>query len=74
MRRIIELSLLFLAFSITNIGLSATGLAQQTADQDNVINKSVDLVSVYFTVRDDKKQLARSTTLRGNVRASITAM
>src|SRR5215469_13840408 len=58
MRRIIELSLLFLAFSITNIGLSATALAQQNADQDNVIKKSVDVVSVYFTVRDNKKQLA----------------
>jgi VWFA-related protein len=58
MRRIIELSLLFLAFSTINIGVSVIGLAQQSADQDNVIKKSVDLVSVYFTVRDNKKQLA----------------
>ena len=58
MRRMMEVTLLFLAFSITNIGLSANALAQQTADQDNVIKKSVDLVSVYFTVRDNKKQLA----------------
>jgi VWFA-related protein len=57
MRRAIEVSLLILAFSILNIGLSATGYAQDAA-QDNVIKKSVDLVSVYFTVRDNKKQLA----------------
>jgi VWFA-related protein len=58
MRRAIEVSLLILAFSILNIGLSATGFAQDAAGQDNLIKKSVDLVSVYFTVRDNKKQLA----------------
>jgi Ca-activated chloride channel homolog len=58
MRRAIEVSLLVSAFSILNIGLSATGFAQDAAGQDNVIKKSVDLVSVYFTVRDNKKQLA----------------
>ena len=58
MRRVIELSLLVLAFSILNIGISATGFAQDEPSQDNVIRKSVDLVSVYFTVRDHKKQLA----------------
>jgi len=50
-----EVSLVVLAFSMLNIGLSA---AQDRADQDNVIKKDVDLVSVYFTVRDSKKGLA----------------
>ena len=58
MRRAIEVALLILAFSILNVGLSATGFAQDTAAPDNVIKKDVDLVSVYFTVRDNKKQLA----------------
>jgi Ca-activated chloride channel homolog len=57
MHRAMEVSLLVLAFSIINIGLSATSFAQDAAGQDNVIKKSVDLVSVYFTVRDNKKQL-----------------
>ena len=55
MRRTMQASLLVLAFSMLNIGLSA---AQDHADQDNVIKKNVDLVSVYFTVRDSKKGLA----------------
>ena len=58
MRRAIEVSLLVVGFSTINIGLWATGLAQDASGQDNVIKKSVDLVSVYFTVRDNKKQLA----------------
>jgi VWFA-related protein len=55
MRRTMQVSLLVLSFSLLNIGLSA---AQDRADQDNVIKKNVDLVSVYFTVRDSKKGLA----------------
>ncbi|HMK30849.1 MAG TPA: VWA domain-containing protein [Terriglobales bacterium] len=58
MRRTRELSLLALAFSILNIVLSPPQSAQEKADQDNLIKKNVDLVSVYFTVRDDKKRLA----------------
>src|SRR5215471_10551899 len=58
MRRTIEVSLLVLAFSILNAGLSAAGFAQDRAYQDNVIKKDVDLISVYFTVRDNKKRLA----------------
>jgi VWFA-related protein len=58
MRRTIEVSFLVLAFSILNIGLSAVGFAQDGAHPDNVIKKNVDLVSVYFTVRDNKKRLA----------------
>jgi Ca-activated chloride channel family protein len=57
MPRAIKVSLLVLASSILNIGLSASAFAQDAAGQDNIINKSVDLVSVYFTVRDKKKQL-----------------
>jgi VWFA-related protein len=58
MRRAIEVFPLFLALSLVNLGLAASGFAQDSADQDNVIKKNVDLVSVYFTVRDNKKQLA----------------
>src|ERR1700739_4059638 len=58
MRRTIEVSLLFLAFSTLNLGLSVTGFAQDEPGPENVIKKDVDLVSVYFTVRDNKKQLA----------------
>jgi Ca-activated chloride channel family protein len=58
MRRTIEVSLPFLAFSILNIVLSVPGFAQDGADRDNVIKKNVDLVSVYFAVRDHKKRLA----------------
>src|SRR5208337_2301591 len=58
MRWAIEAVLLVLAFSTLNIGLPVTGFAQDEASQENVIKKSVDLVSVYFTVRDNKKHLA----------------
>jgi len=58
MRRAIGVPLLVLAFPALIIGLSATGFAQDASGQENVIKKSVDLVSVYFTVRDKKKQLA----------------
>jgi len=58
MRRTREVSVLVLAFSILHTGSSPPGFAQGGADQDNVINKNVDLVSVYFTVRDNKKRLA----------------
>src|SRR5215468_3867176 len=58
MRRTIEVPLLVLTFSILNMGSSVAGFAQNGVDQDNVIEKDVDLVSVYFTVRDNKKRLA----------------
>jgi VWFA-related protein len=58
MRRTILVSLLVLTFSILNIGSLPAGFAQTGVDQDNAIKKNVDLVSVYFTVRDNKKQLA----------------
>ena len=58
MRRTTEVSLLILAFSIFNLGLPVIASAQNETGQDNVIKKNVDLVSVYFTVRDNKKKLA----------------
>jgi Ca-activated chloride channel family protein len=60
MRRATEVSLLVLSFATLSIVFSATSFGQNEAptSQDNVIKKSVDLVSVYFTVRDSKKQLA----------------
>jgi hypothetical protein len=51
MRRTMDVPLLVLAFSM----LSA---AQDRTDQGDVFKKDVDLVSVYFTVRDSKKGLA----------------
>ena len=45
MRRAIGVPLLVLAFSLLNIGLSATGFAQDASGPDNVYKKSVDLVS-----------------------------
>ena len=58
MRRVIKLAHLVLAFSILNIGISASDLGQDETSRDNAIKKDVDLVSVYFTVRDNKTQLA----------------
>ena len=45
MRRAIGVPLLVLAFSLLNIGLSATRFAQDASGPDNVYKKSVDLVS-----------------------------
>ena len=58
MRRTAKAVLLVLALSTLNIGLPITAFGQEEADRENVIKKNVDLVSVYFTVRDNKKQLA----------------
>ena len=58
MRRTIQASLLVLSFSILNIGSLPACFAQNGADQENAIKKNVDLVSVYFTVRDHRKRLA----------------
>src|ERR1700730_14584232 len=58
MHREMEVSLRVLAFSIITIGISATGFAQDEAGQENIIKKRVDVVSVYFTVRDNAKQMA----------------
>src|SRR5262249_43301190 len=50
-----------LALAIAGPGLAPGALAQEEQEkggQDGVIRSQVDLVSVYFTVRDGKKQLA----------------
>jgi len=57
MRRVTEVSLLILAFSILNLGLPLIVSAQNGTGQNDVFKKDVDLVSVYFTVRDNKKKL-----------------
>src|SRR5215471_18806620 len=64
MRRVMEVSLVALAFALANLCLPAPTVAQNgdgansSDDQKNVFKKNVDLVSLYFTVRDDKKHLA----------------
>jgi Ca-activated chloride channel family protein len=50
-------SLLVLPLAVANFVLSSTALAQDASSQGGAIKSNVDLVSVYFTVRDDKKQL-----------------
>lgn len=56
-------SLVVLALAVTGLGLPQRALgqeksAQEAGGQEGVIRSQVDLVSVYFTVRDDKKRLA----------------
>ncbi|HKD14126.1 MAG TPA: VWA domain-containing protein [Candidatus Angelobacter sp.] len=64
MRRVVQVSLVALAFALVNLCLSPLAFAQNgdgansSDDQKNVFKKNVDLVSLYFTVRDDKKHLA----------------
>ena len=58
MRRGIEVCFIVLVLAIVDLGFSTAAFSQDTGAQDNVIKKNVDLVSVYFTVRDAKKQLA----------------
>jgi len=57
MRWMMGLSHFVLGFLVLNIGMSAVGIGQDETSQDNVLKKDVDLVSIYFTVRDNKKQL-----------------
>lgn len=67
MRRVMEVSLLVvvlvvvLALAVADLGLSASAFPQNSndhKDQNQTFKKDVDVVSVYFTVRDSKKQLA----------------
>ena len=60
MRTRIGVSLVVLFLAISGLVFPAVVLAQQDAKdpQGGVYRKNVDLVSVYFTVRDNKKQLA----------------
>jgi VWFA-related protein len=47
-----------LLLATAGLRLQQQALAQETSSQEGVIRSQVDLVSVYFTVRDSKKQLA----------------
>jgi len=58
MRRMGKVCLVLISLVTLNLILSPVAVSQDSAGQDNVIKKNVDLVSVYFTVRDSKKQLA----------------
>lgn len=58
----ISLYPIILAFALTTLDSAPSGLAQEKAlgdkvGQQDVIRRDVDVVSVYFTVRDDKKRL-----------------
>jgi hypothetical protein len=64
MRRAIEVSLLALAFSTLNIGLSVTGFAQDEAGQENVIKKSVDLSLTLRGAFDNRCLGLRSRSVR----------
>ncbi len=57
MRRVMEVSVLALALALVNSGSLPAAYSQDDSAQ-NMIRKNVDVVSVYFTVRDDKKRLA----------------
>jgi VWFA-related protein len=59
----VGVSLVALALALAAIGLPKRILAQEqggreASGQEGIIRSQVDLVSVYFTVRDDKKRLA----------------
>jgi VWFA-related protein len=58
MRWMTGLTHIVLAFAALSIGRPVRCLGQDASSQDNVLKRDVDLVSVYFTVRDHKKQLA----------------
>lgn len=58
MRKALEVSLFVITFAVADVGLSAAALAQDASAQNGVIKSNVELVSVYFTVRDNKKHLA----------------
>ena len=64
MPQAVRVSVLALVFSILNFGLPTVASAQDEAAHDNVFKKDVDLVSVYFTVRDNKKHLASTLDQR----------
>ena len=57
MRRVMTVCLVALALTLIDMGSSIAAYSQDDGGQD-VIKKNVDLVSVYFAVRDEKKRLA----------------
>jgi len=60
MRRVMEVSLIILALAVADLGLPASAFPQSgdQKDQNQTFKKDVDVVSVYFTVRDSHRQLA----------------
>src|SRR5215467_7538164 len=63
MAKPISLSLVILVLALANLHSPPLGFAQEKAADDkvgqqDVIRRDVDVVSVYFTVRDEKKRLA----------------
>ncbi|HLJ25808.1 MAG TPA: VWA domain-containing protein [Candidatus Angelobacter sp.] len=58
MLKVIEVSLVVLTLAVADLGLSAAAFPQDPAGQSGVIKSNVEVVSVYFTVRDGKRQLA----------------
>lgn len=56
MRRAVKVSLVLLVLSFVDPVFPQDGSDQK--DQNQTIKKNVDLVSIYFTVRDSKKQLS----------------
>jgi len=53
----IRMSSIILVLAIAGSGFSTSAFAQEPRDPQGVIRSQVDLVSVYFTVRDGKKRL-----------------
>src|SRR6516225_1650556 len=58
MARRIGVFSIILALAMAGAGLPTNAFAQETGDSKDVFRSQVDLVSVYFTVRDNKKRLA----------------
>ena len=57
MRQVMELSLVVLTLAVGNLGIPAAAFPKDEGQQ-SIIKSDVDVVSVYFTVRDSKKHLA----------------
>jgi VWFA-related protein len=53
----VSLSVVVLAFALHGLGLPQSAFGQDKGSQQGSFHSQVDLVSVYFTVRDDKKRL-----------------
>ncbi|HEY6252372.1 MAG TPA: VWA domain-containing protein [Candidatus Angelobacter sp.] len=61
MRRVLEVSLIALVLAVAYLSLPLLAFPQNGGDQrdgSQTFKKNVDVVSVYFTVRDSRKQLA----------------
>src|SRR5215831_539092 len=58
MAKAIGVSSLALALAMASAGLPLSAFAQAASGDDSVFRSQVDLVSVYFTVRDGKKHLS----------------